>query len=64
MQIPKSMLQASQHADSQQCSSIREGDQINIHITAPGGLFALTLIHLQSNNQTIASRLEMPETFN
>jgi len=64
MDIPKSMLQASQNAENQQCSSIREGDQINIHITSSGGLFALTLIYLQTGNSAVCQRLQMPETFN
>lgn len=64
MEIPRSMLQSAQHSDHYQCSSIREGNQINVHITAAGGLFALTLIHLQSNNRNIANKLQMPDTFN
>ena len=64
MDIPKSMLQANQNAESHQCSSIREGDQINIHITSAGGLFALTLIYLQTGCRSVCQRLQMPETFN
>lgn len=63
MELPRSMLQANQNIENQQCSSIREGNQVNVHITASGGLFALCLIYIQSNNELIASKLQMPETF-
>jgi len=44
-------------------SAIRENDNINVHITSAGGLIALALIHLKSNNEQIAKRLSVPETF-
>lgn len=63
MDLPRSMLQANQNIENQSCSSIREGNQVNVHITSSGGLFALCLIYIQSNNELIASKLQMPETF-
>jgi anaphase-promoting complex subunit 1 len=36
---------------------------VNIYVTSSGALFALTLIHLKSNNQTIANRLQLPDSF-
>lgn len=62
MDLPKSTQQASQYNEGQ-CSSIREGDQVNVHITSPGALFALCLIYLQSNNKLVAAKLQLPETF-
>jgi len=56
MELPKSTQQASQYNEGQ-CSSIREGDQVNVHITSPGALFALCLIYLQSNNRLVAAKL-------
>ena len=32
------------------CSSIKEGNTVNVHVTAPGALLALGLIFLKSNN--------------
>jgi len=36
---------------------------VNIYVTSSGALFALTLIHLKSNNYTIANRLQLPDSF-
>jgi anaphase-promoting complex subunit 1 len=36
---------------------------VNVYITSSGALLALTLIHLKSNNEVIASRLQIPESF-
>lgn len=36
---------------------------VNTHITAPGALLALILIHLKSENQQIVQQLELPQTF-
>ncbi len=57
------MLSTNLNHDNTKCSAIKEGNQVNVHITAPGSLIALALIHLKSNNWTIAQKLEMPQTF-
>ena len=57
------MLSTNFNHDNTKCSSIKEGDMVNIHITSPGALIALALIHLKSNNEQIASKLLMPQTF-
>jgi hypothetical protein len=41
---------------------IAEGENVNIDVTAPGGLMALALMYLNSNNTLVASRLPLPET--
>lgn len=50
MEVPKSMMQASLNFDSQVCSSVREGDQVNVQITSSGALMALCFIFMQSND--------------
>jgi anaphase-promoting complex subunit 1 len=55
MNMPRSMLSQTLHQDnSAKSSAIKENDMVNVHITSSGGLVALTLIHLKSNNQAIA----------
>ena len=63
MDPPLSMLSANMNAEISKCSSVLEGENVNIHITAPGAIMALTIIHMQTNNETIARRLEIPGTF-
>jgi len=46
MEVPRAMLSQKLRAESYQCSSIKESDQVNILVTGSGGLFALTLIYL------------------
>ena len=59
-------LEASKQQYSNQpsgkCSRIREGDLINVDVTSPGATLALGLMFLQSNNQSVASRLLIPDT--
>ena len=63
MDPPLSMLSANMNAESSKCSSVLEGENVNIHITAPGAIMALAIIHMQTDNETIARRLEIPGTF-
>jgi len=63
MDPPLSMLSANMNAESSKCSSVLEGDNVNIHITAPGAIMALSIIHMQTDNITISRRLEIPATF-
>lgn len=41
---------------------IREGDQINIDVTAPGSTLALGLMFFRSGNQAVADWMKPPET--
>ncbi|CAB3997180.1 Anaphase-promoting complex subunit 1 [Paramuricea clavata] len=41
---------------------IKEGDNVDINVTAPGAILALGLIYLKSNNEIVASWLSAPET--
>lgn len=52
--LPQSMLAANFNHDNTKCSAIKEGDMVNVHITSPGAVIALALIHLKSNNEQIA----------
>jgi anaphase-promoting complex subunit 1 len=36
---------------------------VNLYVTQPGAIMALTMIHLQSNNSKIASQIQLPDTF-
>jgi anaphase-promoting complex subunit 1 len=46
-----------------QCSSIREGDNVNLYVTLPAGLVSLALIHLKTNNKKIADKITIPKNF-
>jgi anaphase-promoting complex subunit 1 len=54
------MLSVNFNHDNAKCSAIKEGDMVNVHITSPGAVIALALIHLKSNNENIATKLSMP----
>lgn len=41
---------------------IREGDQVNIDVTAPGATLALGLMFFRSDNQAVADWMKPPET--
>ncbi|KAL1925795.1 uncharacterized protein VTP21DRAFT_678 [Calcarisporiella thermophila] len=41
---------------------VREGESINVDITAPGATIALGLMYLKTNNATIAAKLTVPQT--
>lgn len=46
MLMPKSSVNSQFNHENQQCSSIKEGDQVNVHITSSGALYALCFIYL------------------
>lgn len=50
-------------AEFDHCSSVKEGENVNMYVTLPGAIVALALIHLKTNNQQIADRVELPKTF-
>lgn len=58
--LPQSMLSVNYNHDNAKCSAIKEGDMVNVHITSPGAVIALALIHLKSNNETLCNKLSMP----
>jgi anaphase-promoting complex subunit 1 len=62
MEPPQSMLSSNFNNDNK-CSSIREGDRVNVHVTAPAALVALGLIFLKSNNRNVANRITVPNSF-
>ena len=44
------------------CCRVKEGDNVNLDVTAPGATLALGLMYLKTNNTTVASRLTVPKT--
>lgn len=44
-------------------SSIKEGNTVNTHVTAPGALIALALLFLKSNDSKIADKITIPNSF-
>lgn len=44
-------------------SSIKEGNTVNTHVTAPGALIALSLLFLKSNDQKVAEKITIPNSF-
>lgn len=49
--------------DDHRCSSIREGNRVNTHVTAPAALMALAMLALMSNNQQLYHKITIPDTF-
>ena len=44
-------------------SSIKEGPNVNLHITAPAALLAISLMYLKSNNSELAQKITLPSSF-
>ena len=62
LEPPGSMLTTNFNFENK-CSSIREGKNVNTHITAPAGLLAVALIYLKTNNEKISKRITIPNSF-
>jgi hypothetical protein len=60
---PKILNTGSLASESAKCSVAREGENVMVSITAPGALMAYSLIHLKSNDELVASKIELPGTF-
>ena len=56
-------MKAPAEASEQKNSAIKEGNNVNLYVTLPGAVMALTLLHLKSNNAKIAKNLKLPESF-
>ena len=50
MEPPQSMM-STNFVNENKCSSIKEGNNVNLHITAPSALLAISLMYLKSNNE-------------
>ena len=46
-------------ADPTLCCRIKEGDKVNVDVTAPGATLALALMFLRTNNASVADRLQV-----
>ena len=44
------------------CSTIKEGESVNVNVTAPGAILALALMFLKSNDRGVAERLAIPDS--
>lgn len=64
MAPPQTMISNSFSNDYVKSSNIKEGPNVNLHITAPVALIAITLIYLKSNNKNVADEITIPQTFN
>lgn len=53
--------QGSSVVDSE-TSRVREGNFVNCDVVSPGALLALSLIHMKTNNASMASRIVLPST--
>lgn len=60
---PQSMISTTYITETK-CSSIKEGPYVNLHITAPAALLALSLMYLKSNDLDLASKITIPNSFN
>ena len=55
-------LAASNYASQAQCSRIKEGEVVNVDITAPAATLALGLMYLRTNNVAVGEQLSIPDT--
>ena len=62
LEPPSSMLTTNFNYENK-CSSIKEGKNVNTHVTAPAGLLAVSLIYLKTNNEKISKRITVPNSF-
>ena len=46
---PQSMI-STNYTNESKCSSIKEGPTVNLHVTAPSALLAISLMYLKSND--------------
>ena len=44
------------------CCRIKEGDKVNVDVTAPGATLALGLMFMRTNSKSVAARLDLPDT--
>eukprot|EP00516_Mucochytrium_quahogii_P003269 CAMPEP_0203751382 /NCGR_PEP_ID=MMETSP0098-20131031/5463_1 /ASSEMBLY_ACC=CAM_ASM_000208 /TAXON_ID=96639 /ORGANISM=" , Strain NY0313808BC1" /LENGTH=2329 /DNA_ID=CAMNT_0050641079 /DNA_START=277 /DNA_END=7263 /DNA_ORIENTATION=+ len=49
-------------ADPTKCSRVREGPYVNVNVTSPGATLALAFIFMKSGNESVATRLAIPDT--
>lgn len=63
MEPPQSMI-SSNFNNENKCSSIKEGSNVNLHITAPAALLAISLMYLKSNNREVSNQITIPNSFN
>lgn len=53
---------AANYASQAQCSRIKEGEVVNVDITAPAATLALGLMYLRTNNVAVGEQLSIPDT--
>ncbi|KAL4431853.1 hypothetical protein ABPG74_012665 [Tetrahymena malaccensis] len=62
MDPPQSMLSTNFNTENKS-SSIKEGNTVNTHVTAPGALIAISLLFLKSNDIKVAEKITIPNSF-
>ncbi|CAD8214154.1 unnamed protein product [Paramecium pentaurelia] len=60
---PQSSLSTNFMQNESVSSSIREGSMVNVHVTCPAALMALSLMFMQMNQQNIVDQLNIPNSF-
>ena len=63
MEPPQSMI-STNFLNENRCSSIKEGQNVNLHITAPAALLAISFMYLKSNYKELADKISIPNSFN
>ena len=63
MDAPQSMI-STNFVTENRSSSIKEGDNVNLHITAPAAILAISLMYLKSNCKETADKITIPNSFN
>jgi len=48
--------------DPNRCSRLKEGPYVNVNVTSPGATLALGFTFIKSNNESVATRLAIPDT--
>jgi anaphase-promoting complex subunit 1 len=57
-----SLRSADNEGETERCSTVYEGKEINTNVCSPGAILALGLMFMKSGNASVASRLKLPDT--
>jgi anaphase-promoting complex subunit 1 len=57
-----SLRSTDNEGETERCSTVYEGKEINTNVCAPGAILALGLMFMKSGNVSVASRLKLPDT--
>ncbi len=60
---PPQSITSTYHINENKASSIKEGNNVNLHASTPSALLAISLMYLKSNNKELADRITIPDSF-